>query len=142
MIGFHRRPGETGASAAEFAIVLPTFLLLVMVVFALALWLFSLLLAGTAVPTGARTAGIQHGAGAGYARLRTIMGVAQPAAGAIGETQLSLGAPGCARDVYAHLNAASGFRLPLLGAISVPLKAGSQGRNWNFWAGKPADGCE
>ena len=142
MVRGRRRTCEAGVSAAEFAIVLPTFLLLVMVVFALALWLFSLLLAGTGVPTGARTAGTQHGAGAGYARLRTIMGIAQPAAGAVSSTQISLGAPGCARDVYAHLNAASSFRLPLLGTIAVPLKAGSQGRNWRFWAGKPADGCE
>ncbi len=78
------RQSEKGVTSAEFALVLPTFLLAVMVLFAVALWLFSLLLAGTGVPTGARAAGTEAGLGGGYARLQTIMGIVQPAAGAAG----------------------------------------------------------
>jgi len=136
------RQSEKGVSSAEFALVLPTFLLAVMVLFAVALWLFSLLLAGTGVPAGARAAGTESGLSGGYARLQTIMGIVQPAAGAAGAAQLSLGAPGCERAVFARLNAAGGFHLPLLGDLSVRLRAGAQGRDWRFWAGKPSDGCD
>jgi hypothetical protein len=133
---------EQGVSAAEFALVLPTFFLLIMVLFALALWLFSLLLAGTGVPAGARDAGTEAGLGGGYARVQTLMGLVQPAAGAARSVQLSQGAPGCERAVFARLNAAGGFRLPLLGDLSARLRAGAQGRDWRFWAGKPSDGCD
>ncbi|MCC6190638.1 MAG: hypothetical protein IT318_16535 [Anaerolineales bacterium] len=136
------RTFEKGLSSAEFAIVLPTFFLAIMVLFALALWLFSLLLAGTAVPTGARIAGTEAGVGSGYARVQSIMGIVRPAAGAAGAVQLSRGAPGCERAVYARLNTAGGFRLPLLGDLSARMWAGAQGRDWRFWAGKPADGCD
>lgn len=136
------RSSEKGLSSAEFAIVLPTFFLAIMVVFALALWLFSLLLAGTAVPAGARVAGTEAGVGSGFANVRTIMGIVRPAAGAADAVQLSLGTPECERAVFARLNAAGGFRLPLLGDLSVRLRAGSQGRDWRFWPGKPADGCD
>lgn len=133
---------EQGVSAAEFALVLPAFFMAIMVLFALALWLFSLLLAGTGVPAGARSAGTEAGVGGGYARVQTIMGIVQPAAGVASAAQLSLGAPGCERAVFARLNAAGGFRLPLLGDLSVRLRAGAQGRDWRFWAGKPSDGCD
>jgi uncharacterized membrane protein len=133
---------EKGVSSSEFALVLPSFFLVIMIVFALALWLFSLLLAGTGVPAGARIAGTDQGVGAGYARVQTIMGIAEPAARVASSTVLALGAPGCARAVYAHLNAASGLKLPLLDTVMVRLRAGAQGRDWRFWAGRPSDGCQ
>lgn len=136
------KPGEQGVSAAEFALVMPAFFLAVMVVLALALWLFSLLLAATGVPAGARVAGTEAGLGSGYARVQTIMGVVQPAAGAAGAAQFSQGAPGCERAIFARLNGTGGFRVPLLGDLSARLQAGAQGRDWRFWAGKPSDGCD
>ncbi|MCC6191678.1 MAG: hypothetical protein IT318_21835 [Anaerolineales bacterium] len=133
---------EKGVSSAEFALVMPAFFLAVMVVLALALWLFSLLLAATGVPAGARVAGTEAGLGSGYARVQTIMGVVQPAASAAGAAQFSQGAPGCERAIFARLNGAGGFRVPLLGNLSARLQAGAQGRDWRFWAGKPSDGCD
>ncbi len=129
---------ERGVSAAEFALVLPSFFLAVTVVFALVLWLFSLLLAATGVPTGARDVG----RGAGPARAQAILGLVRPVASAAGSAQFSQGAPGCERAVFARLNAAGGFRLPLLGDLSARLRAGAQGRQWRFWAGQPSDGCD
>ena len=142
MVQHKVRISEKGLSSAEFAIVLPTFFLAIMVLFALALWLFSLLLAGTAVPAGARVAGTEASVGSGFARVQTIMRIVRPAASAAGAAQLSLGAPGCERAVYARLNAIGGFRLPLLGDLSVRMRAGSQGCDWRFWPGRPSDGCD
>ncbi|MCC7362051.1 MAG: hypothetical protein IT317_21380 [Anaerolineales bacterium] len=137
-----RSSQEKGVSSAEFALVMPAFFLAVMVVLALALWLFSLLLAATGVPAGARVAGTEAGLGSGYARVQTIMGVVQPAASAAGATRFSQGVPGCERAITARLNGAGGFRVPMLGDLSARLQAGAQGRDWRFWAGKPSDGCD
>ncbi len=110
-----------------------------MVVFALAIWLFSLLLAGASLPTGARRTGLQ---GSGMADVRRIMGVLAPAGAAAGSAHIGAGAPACERAVVSRLNSTASARLPLIGDFTFRLRAGSQTRDWRFWAGKPADGCE
>src|SRR5712691_11636014 len=92
---------ERGSSASEFAIVLPSFLLMVMIVFALAIWAFGILLAGTGVPAGARQAGISDSAGTGLAVTRSILGVLASTRSESGAANVSMGAPGCQRADYA-----------------------------------------
>jgi hypothetical protein len=52
------------------------------------------------------------------------------------------GAPACERGVYARLDAAPLFNIPMLGDVAMRMRAGSATRNWQFWPGEPADGCE
>jgi hypothetical protein len=131
-----------GAASAEFALVLPLFLLMVMLVLALAIWAFSLALTAAGVPAGARQAGLTNSAGAGYATTRRILSVTGPAGAASGSTQIGAGAPACERGVYASLSARPGLQVPMWATFSLPLRAGSQTRNWQFYPGRPADGCE
>ena len=131
-----------GLASTEFALVLPSLMLMVMLVLALAIWAFSLGLTAAGVPTGARQAGITNNAGAGYSETRRLLSVIGSAGAALGATQISLSAPGCERAVYSRLNASSSVDVPMWDAAMMHLRAGSQTRNWQFYPGKPADSCE
>jgi hypothetical protein len=130
-----RQHWERGASSVEFAIVLPLFMLMFFAVMGLAIWAYSALFAATGVPVEARASGIHTNSPQMLNALRTTSGAA-------GSLQVSQGAPGCARAVYARLNASPAISIPMLGEVAIRLRAGSQTRNWQFWPGKPADGCE
>jgi Flp pilus assembly protein TadG len=136
---FHNAPG---LASTEFALVLPLFMLLLMVVLALTIQYFSALLAAAGVPMGARLAGVAHSSSAGYGLTQRLMNVIAPAGAAAGAARIQGGAPGCQRAVTARLDATSGFSVPMLGDVLVRLRAGSQTRDWQFWAGQPDDGCE
>lgn len=131
-----------GLASTEFALVLPLLLMLVMVVLALAIWAFSLALTAAGVPLGARQAGVYDSAAAGQATAMRVLSAAPPSAAAAGATHIGLGAPGCERAVTARLSAAPVWKTPLLDALALRLRAGSQARTWRFWAGEPTDGCE
>ncbi len=131
-----------GVASAEFALVLPLFMLLIMAVLGLALYYFSLALTAAGVPLGARQAGVQNSAGAGAAVVQRVLGAAGPSGAVAGGAAVGLGASGCQRAVTVRLNGATGLKVPLLDALSVRLRAGSQTRYWRFWAGEPEDGCE
>jgi hypothetical protein len=141
-----RRPlllhNAPGLASVEFALVLPLFLTMVMIVLALAIGYFSLCLAAAGVPAGARQSGVTGSASAGLGMTRQILSVVGPAGAVSGATQISLGAPGCERAVIAQLNSSSALDVPLLDALAIRFRAGSVTRSWQFWAGKPSDGCQ
>ena len=131
-----------GVASAEFALILPLFMLLIMAVLGLALYYFSLALTAAGVPLGARQAGVLNSAGAGAAVVHRVLGPAGPSNAVAGGAAVGLGAPGCQRAVSARLNGATAIKEPLLDGLLVRLRAGSQTRYWRFWAGEPDDGCE
>jgi len=137
-----RRVSESGQAMVEAAIVLPVFFAFFFLLFAIAIWFYSLFLTSVGVPAGARQAGVTNGAGPGYAIARQVMSFMVPSASASGSVRINMEAPGCQRAVYARLNAAPSMRIPLLGNLIMRLRAGSVTRNWKFWPGKPDDGCE
>jgi Flp pilus assembly protein TadG len=137
---FHRV--EKGQAAVEAAIVLPVFFAFFFLIFAFAIWFYSLYLSSIGVAAGARQAGVTNGTGPGYAVSRQVMSVMNPSASASGSVRISMRAPGCQRAVYARLNAAPSMRIPFLGNLAMRLRAGSVTRVWKFWAGRPEDGCE
>ena len=126
---------ERGVASVEFVIVMPLFMLMFFVIFALAVWAYSSLFAATGVPVEARASGVHTGS----PQILSALNSTSPAAG---EVQISQGAPGCARAVYANLNASPVIDIPMLDEVAIRLRAGSQTRNWQFWPGQPADGCE
>lgn len=136
------RISEAGQAAPEFALVVIPFFTFFFVIFAFAIWFYSLFATSVGVPAGARQAGVTHGAGPGYAIARQVMGVIGPSKAAAGSVRISMQAPGCQRQIYARLNAAPSLRIPFLGSVAMRLRAGSMTRNWKFWPGRPEDGCE
>ncbi len=126
---------ERGVSSVEFAIVLPLFMLTFFAVLGLAVWAYSALFAAAGVPVEARASGI-------HTASPQVLGALRTTSAAASSLQVSQGAPGCARAVYARLNASPAISIPMLGEVAIRLRAGSQTRNWQFWPGKPTDGCE
>jgi hypothetical protein len=124
---------QRGEAAAEFALSLPLFFSLVMMIVAFALGGFSRLWTAGTVPLEARAA-----AGLGQGGTLGAFGVTAAASGS-----LSVGpAPGCARAIWARTQAEANIRVPLLSLLRVPLRAGSVSRNWRFWPGPAVDACE
>lgn len=129
-----RAKSEKGLSGVEFAAVLPVFMLSFFAVMGLAIWGYSVLFAATGVPVEARA----FGAGAGPVGVLTALETTSAASGSL---ELG-GAPACGRGVYARLDAAPLINFPGLGDFALRMRAGSATRNWQFWPGEPADGCE
>lgn len=133
--------GQAGSTSAEFALVLPVFLMAVMAVLGLAVYYFSLHLTATAVPLAARSAGVHHSPATGRDVAGRIMRVSELAGSASGALHLGRW-PECERAMIARLRSGPRLAVPLLPAIRVPLSAASVARDWEFWAGPPRDGCE
>ena len=130
----HADRSEHGASAVEFAIVLPLFMALFFMVLGLSVMAFSILFAGTGVPVEARAAAT----GTGSLDLLAAMRTTSPAAGTISVDA----APGCERAIYARLSTELPFSIPMLPEVGLRLRGGSVTRNWRFWPGPPTDGCD
>jgi hypothetical protein len=125
---------EKGLAGVEFAVVLPVFMLAFFVVLGLAVWGYSVLFAATGVPVEARAFGMGNGP-------TGILNALDTTGAASGSLELG-GAPACERGVYARLDAAPLFNIPMLGDVAMRMRAGSATRNWQFWPGEPTDGCE
>ena len=131
---FHPATNEKGLAGVEFATVLPVFMLSIFAILGLTVWGYSVLFAATGVPVEARTFGMGRGP-------IGILNALDTTGAASGSLEVG-GAPACARGVYARLNAAPLFNLPMLGDTALHLRAGSATRQWQFWPGEPTDGCE
>ena len=130
---FDRRCWEKGVSSAEFAIVLPVFVGMVFFVFGIALGGSNVLWTAGVIPVEARAAGV----GRGSPGLMDVMPLSAEAGSP------SIGAsPVCQRALLARLEASPSLSVPLFPTVNIRLHGGSVTRNWRFWAGPPADGCE
>lgn len=123
---------QRGSADIELAIVMPLMLAVVafQIVFAVAGW--ETLATAAGVPLVARSAGAEQGNTA--AAIAFLPGPAQA-------VSVQRGASGCMRAVQAQLNHSVAMRVPLIDALTVPLRGGSYTRLWKFWAGPPADVC-
>jgi Flp pilus assembly protein TadG len=121
-------------------LVMPLLFTLVFGMLALAIMFYSAFAAEAAVAQGARRAGITGSAAAGRTEAARIMSVIGPSAAVSWNVSINA-APGCERAVLARLDSGASVRVPLV-ELFFRLRAGSQARRWQFWAGPPADGCE
>jgi hypothetical protein len=128
-----RRHLEKGVSSAEFAIVLPVFLGMVFFVFGIAVAGFNVLWTAAVIPVEAREAGIGGGSLGLMDALSLSAEAGSPGVGT---------SPACQRALLARLDASPSFTVPLFPTVNIRLRGGSVTRNWRFWAGPPADGCE
>ncbi len=118
-----------GLAATEYALVLPTFLFMVMGILAISLLLTQRIWVAGAAPNDARAnAGVGEGGQLGALGSGTTLRVVE--------------APGCERAHYGRVTATYSVTLPFIDGWSIPLRGGSVQRDWQFHPGPPDDGCQ
>ena len=121
---------ERGDGGLESAVVTPIFLMLAMMVLAIAFAAWQMIMAAAATPLVARQASVEQG------------NVAAAQAALPGVAAAVRRAPaGCLRAVESTLGTAQAVWIPLVPEFRVRLRGGSLTRLWQFWAGPPVDGC-